>query len=540
MSKFPGARRVTVATITALLMSFFASAFITTTPARADAATSDVVGIATKPSNNGYWVTTPTGAVKASGTAAFLGDLRMHRLNRPVTGMTSTPSGEGYWLVASDGGIFAFGDARFFGSTGAMKLNKPVVGMAATPSGSGYWLVASDGGIFAFGDATFRGAATESSAAVFGMTTDGRGGYSLLRNDGAVLQRLAPVVPVSPVITTPTTTVPTTAPPTTTTTTVALPVVPPVVTTAPPTTTTTTPVVSPPVSASSNPFASGQLWVDPSNPAKAQANAWRTSRPNDAATMDRMGASAAAVWIGEWSGDVRATVDSVTSAAAQTSTVPVLVAYNIPGRDCGLYSAGGAHGSDAYKAWIRSFAEGIGNKTAAVILEPDALSQLDCLNDSGQQDRLALLRDAVSVLESRPNTAVYIDAGHPGWHSAATMAQRLTDAGVQNARGFSLNVSNYTTTTSNVTYGVDLSNRLNGAHFVVDTSRNGNGSNGEWCNPAGRALGAEPTANTGIAQADAFLWIKRPGESDGSCNGGPGAGQWWADYALGLARSAWD
>nr|ABK58684.1 unknown [Streptomyces fradiae] len=32
--------------------------------------------------------------------------------------------------------------------------------------------------------------------------------------------------------------------------------------------------------------------------------------------------------------------------------------------------------------------------------------------------------------------------------------------------------------------------------------------------------------------------IKRPGDSDGPCRGGPEAGQWWPDYALGLARNA--
>ncbi len=35
-----------------------------------------------------------------------------------------------------------------------------------------------------------------------------------------------------------------------------------------------------------------------------------------------------------------------------------------------------------------------------------------------------------------------------------------------------------------------------------------------------------------------FLWIKHPGESDGTCDGGPGAGQWFMDYALELVRDA--
>jgi endoglucanase len=81
---------------------------------------------------------------------------------------------------------------------------------------------------------------------------------------------------------------------------------------------------------------------------------------------------------------------------------------------------------------------------------------------------------------------------------------------------------------------------VGGKHFVIDSGRNGLGpdTSGEWCNPAGRALGIRPTTNTGVAGLDAFLWIKTPGESDGACNGAPAAGQWWADYALGLAERA--
>jgi endoglucanase len=80
---------------------------------------------------------------------------------------------------------------------------------------------------------------------------------------------------------------------------------------------------------------------------------------------------------------------------------------------------------------------------------------------------------------------------------------------------------------------------------VIDTSRNGNGpdtSAGDtpnWCNPPGRALGPNPSTNTGMQQVDAFLWVKQPGSSDGSCRPGePRAGQWWPDYALELARGA--
>ena len=76
-----------------------------------------------------------------------------------------------------------------------------------------------------------------------------------------------------------------------------------------------------------------------------------------------------------------------------------------------------------------------------------------------------------------------------------------------------------------------------GKHFLIDTSRNGLGTT-EWCNPRGQALGVTPTTNTGHPLVDAFLWIKQPGESDGTCGGGPRAGNWWTDIALELSRAA--
>ncbi len=45
-----------------------------------------------------------------------------------------------------------------------------------------------------------------------------------------------------------------------------------------------------------------------------------------------------------------------------------------------------------------------------------------------------------------------------------------------------------------------------------------------WCNPPGRALGEAPTTKTADALVDAYLWVKRPGESDGECKGGPEGG----------------
>jgi endoglucanase len=177
-----------------------------------------------------------------------------------------------------------------------------------------------------------------------------------------------------------------------------------------------------------------------------------------------------------------------------------------------------------------------------VILEPDALASMSCLSATDQQTRFMLLSDAVSVLKTQGNIAVYLDAGHPGWPSVSDIVSRLQQANIAQADGFSLDASNYILTSDNIAEGQQISSLIGGKHFIVDTSRNGLGPTPDyqWCNALGRALGNRPTVSAGNILIDAFLWIKRPGESDGYCNGGPAAGSWWADYALGLAQlAAW-
>jgi endoglucanase len=292
--------------------------------------------------------------------------------------------------------------------------------------------------------------------------------------------------------------------------------------------------VTPPVSL----LVGARIWRNTDSPARRQADAWRSSRPGDAALMDRIASEPIAQWIGGWTGNVRSHVRGIVSRAAAEGSVPVFVAYNIPHRDCGGYSASGAQATAAgYRAWIRDVAAGLSGDRAVVVLEPDAVAQMTCLPAAGQEERLALLREAVDLFKAA-GAAVYIDAGHARWVAPADMAARLGRAGIAKADGFSLNVSNFIGTEANIAYGEAVSARLSGKHFIIDTSRNGVGgaANGQWCNPPGQALGRSPTTRTGHRLVDAFLWIKYPGESDGPCNGGPAAGQWWAEYALGLAQ----
>ena len=81
---------------------------------------------------------------------------------------------------------------------------------------------------------------------------------------------------------------------------------------------------------------------------------------------------------------VQQEVKNTVQRAAGKGTVPVLVAYNVPGRDCSQYSAGGAATGDAYKAWIDGFAAGLGDHQVVVILEPDGLALMP--TDCGQPD----------------------------------------------------------------------------------------------------------------------------------------------------------
>lgn len=163
------------------------------------------------------------------------------------------------------------------------------------------------------------------------------------------------------------------------------------------------------------------------------------------------------------------------------------------------------------------------------------------------EGRAELLSDAVAVLKGAGPVAVYVDAGNPGFvPDTGALAEALTRSGVEKADGFSLNVANFYSTPDVLSYGRSVSAALGGKHFVVDTSRSGNGRpDGDtikgapaFCNPPGRAIGAVPTTKTGEASVDAYLWIKRVGESDGACRPGePEAGQWWPEYALGLVSS---
>jgi cellulase/cellobiase CelA1 len=177
----------------------------------------------------------------------------------------------------------------------------------------------------------------------------------------------------------------------------------------------------------------------------------------------------------------------------------------------------------AYENWIDGFAAGLGDRAAVVILEPDALAQLNsCLDSAQQQARLQMLSYAVQTLQTNRDQ-VYLDAGHANWVPASQMAARLRAADVAQAYGFSLNVSYYDTTDREIGYANQLNHDLGMTkRFVIDTSRNGSGGAGGRADPAAgstsRALpgvGGGPLASRLFTDPDtqAADWVRaHPGD----------------------------
>ncbi|WP_405915788.1 glycoside hydrolase family 6 protein [Streptomyces sp. NBC_00728] len=361
----------------------------------------------------------------------------------------------------------------------------------------------------------------------------------------------------------------------------------------------------PPAQAAQSADHGPALYVPDPNPAAYQQvlGLARAGRFRDAAGILAMVNTPQAVWFGdETPAEVERQVRAVVRDAGREHAVPALVLYDIPGRDCSNYSAGGAADTADYQAWIDAVARGIGHGDAIVTLEPDALALLpaDCGQDDAQGTKTAAryteVNYAVDALEPLPGTRVYLDTGHPGWQSVNSIVPRLIKGGVARASGFYTNASNYQTDDANSWYGKLISSCLAYAdsggdvaecpnqwwsradaqawldahvhaspsrmkHFVTDSSRNGVGTwtppagkytdAQDWCNPPDRGLGARPTLRTGDPLQDARLWIKTPGESDGLCLRGtagpedpergtvdPKAGDWFPDQALELSRLA--
>ena len=289
----------------------------------------------------------------------------------------------------------------------------------------------------------------------------------------------------------------------------------------------------------SNPLWGSSFYVNPYS--LAAINSWFGCP--DGLCISKIANQPQGVWLGNWNYNPQNDVATVMRNATTKGTVPILVVYNLPHRDCGGYSSGGAADATNYQDWVQKVALGVGNGKAAIILEPDGLTQYNtpgCLNDAQKDERLSLYQYAISQFaQHAPNAAVYFDAGPPHGISPDAIGQTLIYAGVSRAAGFAVNVSNYESTADSIDYGNQVSASTGGKHFVIDTSRNGQGATADhqFCNPPNRGLGLPSQAVSG-GLVDAYLWVQNPGTSDGNCNGNVAAGIFSSSLTWTLLRNS--
>ncbi|MDB4335318.1 glycoside hydrolase family 6 protein [bacterium] len=217
--------------------------------------------------------------------------------------------------------------------------------------------------------------------------------------------------------------------------------------------------------------------------------------------------------------------------------LPYFVLYNLPNRDIGQYSKGGASDATEYILFLQEFCRGIKDHSPIIIYEPDALPHTTHMTATEAQYRINLMKEGINVITEESNALVYVDIGHSNWLDPKEAAELIQSVSNDRVRGFSVNVSNYRSTKESIEWALKICEYNKNWNFVIDTSRNGNGPHGnDWCNPPGRHVGEVPTCNTGEEKCDAFLWIKIPGESDGTANGGPRAGKFWPEMATELIK----
>eukprot|EP01118_Nematostelium_gracile_P000852 TRINITY_DN1084_c0_g1_i1.p1 TRINITY_DN1084_c0_g1~~TRINITY_DN1084_c0_g1_i1.p1 ORF type:complete len:475 (-),score=128.48 TRINITY_DN1084_c0_g1_i1:51-1274(-) len=270
-------------------------------------------------------------------------------------------------------------------------------------------------------------------------------------------------------------------------------------------------------------------------------------------------------------------LDAAKSSQSSTGkkTVVTIIIYNLPNRDCSAAASAGeiacadsdcVDGINTYKTQyvdpIVEILKQYPTLTIATIIEPDSLPNIATnlgVAKCAQAEKAyrAGTSYTISSLATINNVAIYLDAAHGGWlgwntnlRAIATIFKSVVDnaGGPGVIRGFATNVANYQPlgSTSNSadpckfqTQGnsaideVHYINLLDAAlndvgitqkGYVVDTGRNGGAQTratcANWCNIRNAGAGQRPSADTagvtGSNKIDAFVWVKPPGESDGT------------------------
>jgi endoglucanase len=235
--------------------------------------------------------------------------------------------------------------------------------------------------------------------------------------------------------------------------------------------------------------------------------------------------------------------------AADPNSIPIFTTYF-------LYQAGYCESSGeilahrhTFQRQVNELARGIGRRPAVMLLELDAVGASKCMQQNGA---LGLwegdMRYEIDKVSALPHTVVYIEAGYADSNDPRYTARVLNAVGIHRIRGFFTNDTHEDWTISEIRWGERVSRLTHGAQFIVNTATNGQGplipsnrvrdGNEVLCNPPGRGVGPLPQVNPGYAGVDAFLWTGPPGNSSGSCNGGPAAGTFWAAKAVSMSALA--
>jgi cellulose 1,4-beta-cellobiosidase len=315
------------------------------------------------------------------------------------------------------------------------------------------------------------------------------------------------------------------------------------------------------VNLTGNPFSGRTLYANNHYGDYVRAAAARISD----ATLKAQALKVASVGSFLWLDTISAisTFQSYITPTACTEIFGVVI-YDLPGRDCAAKASNGELPVGSLSRYKSEYIDPIvkiikanPNTAFAAIIEPDSLPNLvtnanltTCqASASGYREGVAYALKSLNL----PNVAMYIDAGHGGWlgwndnlaPGAAELAAAYKSAGSPSqVRGIATNVAGWNAWSKvpgefenapdgqynkchdenryvNI-FGASLASAGMPNHAIVDTGRNAVTGNrlawGDWCNVVNSGFGVRPTSNTGNSLADAFVWVKPGGESDGTSN----------------------
>ncbi|KAE8905406.1 hypothetical protein PF005_g23271 [Phytophthora fragariae] len=246
----------------------------------------------------------------------------------------------------------------------------------------------------------------------------------------------------------------------------------------------------------------------------------------------------------------RATMLSdLTSKCSEDSRMTIVV-YGIPNKDCNAgYSTGGTVSNAAdYKTFLSDLTTAVGDRKVLYVVEPDAVGLLaedgGCGSSSGYLDNLKV---AVKALSANTNAELYVDVGY--WtleyenqrSKVVTIIKELAASGT--LKGITINTSNYRTTEQCTELCTNFQTAVGSTDMtcIIDTSRNNNEpATTDWCNVMKTGIGHPPTSETNITNLDYFMWIKPPGESDGTCSDGSVSGTTAGTFFEAGFQHLWD